>query len=341
MSMTTGLLARQRAEQRPLDEEAPAEERGVGAGDAIGRLGERCGAGGLRADRLAEQLRVEHLLGVVPLVERLGLVEPLVALQADEARARAPRRARAPGRSCPPRRAPRRAAAARARARARRRARAGRRRGSRRRELLLEARHRASVGGAGIEHGAGSTYGSIRPIRSRAGKWVSWDERWPTAPISASTPPGRCTPSAATRARSCARGRASGACWRRPAERDARRARRATAARPLRLAGEVRTPGRALRRRRDDRPGRLERGARASSRTEASAASIYFDRGNVVGRVDQRRGRAARRDPLALRRHHARASSTRSSSAAEKTRQARRRGGASSSSSSSPRSSSR
>ena len=36
------------------------------------------------ADDVAEELRVEHLLGVVPLVERLGLVEPLVALEADE-----------------------------------------------------------------------------------------------------------------------------------------------------------------------------------------------------------------------------------------------------------------
>ena len=34
--------------------------------------------------RVAQELRVEHLLGVVPLVERLGLVEPLVALQSHE-----------------------------------------------------------------------------------------------------------------------------------------------------------------------------------------------------------------------------------------------------------------
>ena len=41
-------------------------------------------AGGDLADLVAQDLRVEQLLGVLPLVERLGLVEPFVALQADQ-----------------------------------------------------------------------------------------------------------------------------------------------------------------------------------------------------------------------------------------------------------------
>ena len=41
-------------------------------------------AGGDLADLVAQDLRVEQLLRVLPLVERLGLVEPFVALQADQ-----------------------------------------------------------------------------------------------------------------------------------------------------------------------------------------------------------------------------------------------------------------
>ena len=41
-------------------------------------------AGGDLADLVAQDLRVEELLRILPLVERLGLVEPLVALQANE-----------------------------------------------------------------------------------------------------------------------------------------------------------------------------------------------------------------------------------------------------------------
>jgi hypothetical protein len=51
---------------------------------------------------------------VVPLVERAGLVDALVALQADQARSRWPRRPPWPARSCRPRPGPRRAAACRA-----------------------------------------------------------------------------------------------------------------------------------------------------------------------------------------------------------------------------------
>ena len=44
------------------------------------------------ADLVLEDLRVEELLGVLPLVERLGLVEALVALQADQVVAERTRR---------------------------------------------------------------------------------------------------------------------------------------------------------------------------------------------------------------------------------------------------------
>ena len=45
---------------------------------------QRRGAGDHLADLVLEDLGVEELLGVLPLVERLGLVEPLVALEADQ-----------------------------------------------------------------------------------------------------------------------------------------------------------------------------------------------------------------------------------------------------------------
>ena len=41
------------------------------------------------ADLVLQDLRIEQLLGVLPFVERLALVEPLVALQADQVRGRA------------------------------------------------------------------------------------------------------------------------------------------------------------------------------------------------------------------------------------------------------------
>src|SRR6201995_2979468 len=60
--------------------EPRAEERRVACGHALGGLGDRSSAGQLPRHGVAQELRVEHLLGVVPLVERLGLVEALVAL---------------------------------------------------------------------------------------------------------------------------------------------------------------------------------------------------------------------------------------------------------------------
>src|SRR4051812_9569264 len=63
------LLGRDRAHQRPLEQELLAE-------DVVLHL--------LPARALGLRLDAQELLAVVPLVERLGLVEPLVALQAHE-----------------------------------------------------------------------------------------------------------------------------------------------------------------------------------------------------------------------------------------------------------------
>ena len=49
----------------------------------IERRFQRRGAAEDFAELVLQDLRVEKLLGVFPLVERLGLVEPLIALQAD------------------------------------------------------------------------------------------------------------------------------------------------------------------------------------------------------------------------------------------------------------------
>lgn len=109
--------ALERLEQGAGNEELPVEERGGGRGEPLGRAG----AAGRRRG-LPEELGREHLLGVVPLVERLRLVEPLVALETDARPSRGSRRARGRGPSCPRPRAPRAGAGGPARARARPRA---------------------------------------------------------------------------------------------------------------------------------------------------------------------------------------------------------------------------
>ncbi len=73
-----------RLQERARGEEAMGEERVVLARDPRHRVGQRRGVRDQLADTLAQQLGVEELLGVFPLVERLALVESLVALQADE-----------------------------------------------------------------------------------------------------------------------------------------------------------------------------------------------------------------------------------------------------------------
>jgi hypothetical protein len=57
--------------------------RKFGPKKATSALGERLCPGRLGGHGLAQELRVEHLLRVIPFIERLALVEPLVALKAD------------------------------------------------------------------------------------------------------------------------------------------------------------------------------------------------------------------------------------------------------------------
>src|SRR5262249_25744452 len=83
-----GLLARQRAEQRPREEKALVEERRLLRRDAIDGLAERLRAGEHTGEHVLDELRVEQLLAVLPLVERLALVEALVALEPHELAAR-------------------------------------------------------------------------------------------------------------------------------------------------------------------------------------------------------------------------------------------------------------
>ena len=71
-------------QQRPRREEAMREEGVVLARDPGDRIRQRRRVGDQLADALAQQLGVEELLGVLPLVQRLALVEPFVALQANQ-----------------------------------------------------------------------------------------------------------------------------------------------------------------------------------------------------------------------------------------------------------------
>jgi hypothetical protein len=64
------------------------EEDTVLLPDPLGGLAQRGGSGHRLGELLLEDLGVEELLRVLPLVERLGLVEPLVALEPDQLAAR-------------------------------------------------------------------------------------------------------------------------------------------------------------------------------------------------------------------------------------------------------------
>ena len=103
-----------RAQQRPRHDEAAREEHAVLRADAVGRVAQRGGPGHHLGELLLQDLRVEQLLRVLPLVERLGLVEPLVALEADQRAAGRASRRPSPARSCRRRPGPRRAPASRA-----------------------------------------------------------------------------------------------------------------------------------------------------------------------------------------------------------------------------------
>ncbi len=101
------LRALEREEERARDQEVLAEERGLAPGHDGGGLSQARRARDLPRDRFAQELRVEHLLGVVPLVEGLGLVEAPRSIAAAPAADRAPPPRRGRDRSCPRRRGPR------------------------------------------------------------------------------------------------------------------------------------------------------------------------------------------------------------------------------------------
>ena len=73
----------QRLQQRPRLDEFLGEEHVAEIVQLVERGVQRLGAAEHFAELVLQDLRVEKLLGVFPLIERLGLVEPLVALQAD------------------------------------------------------------------------------------------------------------------------------------------------------------------------------------------------------------------------------------------------------------------
>ncbi len=79
-----GLVAGERLEQRAGQQEALGEEDILLAGQPVGGLAQAFGVAQHIAELVAQQLRIEQLLGVLPLVERLRLVQALVALQADK-----------------------------------------------------------------------------------------------------------------------------------------------------------------------------------------------------------------------------------------------------------------
>jgi len=83
-----GLVGEDRLEQRARREEAEREERVLLPRDLGDRVRQRGGVGEQLADPLAQELRVEELLGVLPLVEGLALVQALVALEPDQRAAR-------------------------------------------------------------------------------------------------------------------------------------------------------------------------------------------------------------------------------------------------------------
>src|SRR3712207_638202 len=73
-------------QNRPLDEEVLREEDVFSLPQQLRRLAQVFCRPEELADLLAQDLRVEELLTVLPLVERLRLVQPLVALEPYELR---------------------------------------------------------------------------------------------------------------------------------------------------------------------------------------------------------------------------------------------------------------
>ena len=84
MSRTVGCLAQNGLEQRALEQKTHGEEDIFFLGQTVGGVGQRRRVGERFLQFVAQQLGVEQLLGVFPLVERLGFVQSFVTLQADQ-----------------------------------------------------------------------------------------------------------------------------------------------------------------------------------------------------------------------------------------------------------------
>src|SRR3989304_7319470 len=78
------LRRKDRLKQRSRQEKAQGEEDILLRGDAVGSFGQGSGVPKQIVKLVTQELRVEHLLGVLPLIERLRLIQALVTLKADE-----------------------------------------------------------------------------------------------------------------------------------------------------------------------------------------------------------------------------------------------------------------
>ena len=77
----------QRLQQRARLDELLGEEHVTEIMELVERGIERGGAAQHFAELVLQDLRVEKLLGVFPFIERLGFIQPLIALQADHLQA--------------------------------------------------------------------------------------------------------------------------------------------------------------------------------------------------------------------------------------------------------------
>ena len=82
--MTSTAFGRALKRQRPRLDEFLGEEHVAEIMQLLERGMQRLGAPEYFAELVLEDLRVKQLLGVFPLIQRLGFVEALVALQPDQ-----------------------------------------------------------------------------------------------------------------------------------------------------------------------------------------------------------------------------------------------------------------
>ena len=83
-----GRLVEDRFEQGALKQKAHGEEDIFLIGQAVCRICQRIGPCQRLLQLIAQQLGVEQLFGILPLIQRLGFVQPFIALKADQLAAR-------------------------------------------------------------------------------------------------------------------------------------------------------------------------------------------------------------------------------------------------------------